>query len=77
MFAGNLIAIGQDNLKRMLAASGIVHTGYLIIAVAAVNAKEFTGGAISFLSCRICGLDPRDVCGAHLPWRRRGEKNFF
>lgn len=48
MLAGNLIAIGQDNLKRMLAASGIVHTGYLIIAVAAVNTKEFTGGAILF-----------------------------
>ncbi len=48
MLAGNLIALGQDNLKRMLAASGIVHTGYLIIAVAAVNAKEFTGGAILF-----------------------------
>jgi NADH-quinone oxidoreductase subunit N len=48
MLAGNLIALGQDNLKRMLAASGIVHTGYLIIAVAAVNAKEFAGGAILF-----------------------------
>ena len=48
MLAGNLIAIGQDNLKRMLAASGIVHTGYLIIAVAAVNTKEFTGGVILF-----------------------------
>jgi len=48
MLAGNLIAIGQDNLKRMLAASGIVHTGYLIIAVAAVNTESFTGGAILF-----------------------------
>ncbi len=48
MLAGNLIAIGQDNLKRMLAASGIVHTGYLIIAVAAVNTNEFSGGAVLF-----------------------------
>lgn len=48
MLAGNLIAIGQDNLKRMLAASGIVHTGYLIIGVAAVNMETFTGGAILF-----------------------------
>ncbi len=48
MLAGNLIALGQDNLKRMLAASGIVHTGYLLIAVAAVNAKEFTGGAVLY-----------------------------
>ena len=36
MFAGNLIAIGQDNLKRMLAASGIVHSGYLLIALVAI-----------------------------------------
>ena len=48
MFAGNLIAIGQDNLKRMLAASGIVHSGYLIIGLVAVNTSSFTGGAILY-----------------------------
>ncbi len=48
MFAGNLIAIGQQNLKRMLAASGIVHTGYLLIALVALGSEEFGGGAILF-----------------------------
>lgn len=48
MFAGNLIAIGQDNLKRMLAASGIVHTGYLLVALVAFTSKEFTGNVILF-----------------------------
>jgi len=48
MFAGNLIAIGQNNLKRMLAASGIVHSGYLLIALVAINTEKFTGGAILF-----------------------------
>ncbi len=48
MFAGNLIAIAQNNLKRMLAASGIVHSGYLIIALVAIQAKTFTGGAMLF-----------------------------
>jgi len=48
MFVGNLIAIGQNNLKRMLAASGIVHTGYLIIALVAVNSEQFTGSVIGF-----------------------------
>ena len=48
MFAGNLIAIGQQNLKRMLAASGIVHTGYLLIALVALGSDEFGGGAILF-----------------------------
>lgn len=48
MFAGNLIAIAQDSLKRMLAASGIVHSGYLLIAVIAVGTERFTGGVILF-----------------------------
>ena len=48
MFAGNLIAIGQDTLKRMLAASGIVHSGYLLIAVVAVGTENFTGSVILF-----------------------------
>ncbi len=48
MFVGNLIAIGQNNLKRMLAASGIVHTGYLLIALVAVNSEQFNGSIILF-----------------------------
>lgn len=48
MFAGNLIAIGQNTLKRMLAASGIVHSGYLLIAIVAVGTEHFTGGVILF-----------------------------
>lgn len=48
MFAGNLIAIGQQNLKRMLAASGIVHTGYLLIALVALGSERFSGGVILF-----------------------------
>lgn len=48
MFAGNLIAIGQNTLKRMLAASGIVHTGYLLIGLVALGADNFTGGVIGF-----------------------------
>ncbi len=48
MFGGNLIAIGQNKLKRMLAASGIVHTGYLLIALVAVSADHFSGSVILF-----------------------------
>ena len=48
LFAGNLIAIGQSNLKRMLAASGIVHTGYLLIAVIAVGDNVLSGNIILF-----------------------------
>ncbi len=48
LFAGNLIAIGQNSLKRMLAASGIVHTGYLLIALIAAGSEHFNGSVILF-----------------------------
>ncbi len=48
MFGGNLIAIGQNNLKRMLAASGIVHSGYLLIALVAISSENFTGSVIAY-----------------------------
>ncbi len=48
MFGGNLIAIGQDNIKRMIAASGIVHSGYLLIAIVAINSEQFTGAVIAY-----------------------------
>lgn len=41
MFVGNLLAIRQQNLKRMLAYSSIAHAGYLMIGV--VTAGSQTG----------------------------------
>jgi NADH-quinone oxidoreductase subunit N len=37
MFAGNLAAIVQTNMKRMLAYSSIAHAGYILVAFAARN----------------------------------------
>ncbi|MBW1635288.1 MAG: NADH-quinone oxidoreductase subunit N [Deltaproteobacteria bacterium] len=48
MFGGNLIAIGQSNIKRMLAASGIVHSGYLLIALVAISTESFSGSVIAY-----------------------------
>jgi len=48
MFGGNLIAIGQSNIKRMLAASGIVHSGYLLIGLIAISTGSFTGSVIVY-----------------------------
>src|SRR5207244_241925 len=45
MVVGNLIAIAQQQVKRMLAYSSIAHAGYLLAAVAAGNAL----GAGAFL----------------------------
>lgn len=38
MILGNVIAISQNNLKRMLAYSSIAHAGYMLIGLAAGNA---------------------------------------
>jgi NADH-quinone oxidoreductase subunit N len=37
MFAGNLAALVQTNVKRMLAYSSIAHAGYILVAIAAVG----------------------------------------
>src|SRR5712692_3738743 len=37
MFAGNLAALVQTNVKRMLAYSSIAHAGYILVAFAARN----------------------------------------
>src|SRR5271156_6108206 len=46
MFAGNLGALVQTNIKRLLAYSSIAHAGYILVAFAAVTymAPELSGG---------------------------------
>jgi len=36
--AGNLMAIPQKNVKRLLAYSGVAHIGYMLMGVAAMSA---------------------------------------
>ena len=40
MFGGNLMALAQKNLKRMLAYSAIAHTGYILVAFLATPVGE-------------------------------------
>lgn len=47
MFFGNIVAISQRNVKRMLAYSSIAHTGYMLAGVAAF---KITDGTVSDLS---------------------------
>ncbi|MGA1203184.1 MAG: NADH-quinone oxidoreductase subunit N [Planctomycetota bacterium] len=44
---GNLAALNQTNLKRMLAYSGIAHTGYLMVPLVLVLASHGDGAALS------------------------------
>ncbi|BDU78647.1 NADH-quinone oxidoreductase subunit N [Mesoterricola sediminis] len=61
---GNLAALAQENIKRMLAYSSISHAGYLLLGVVAGTAEAYTGiifylaaylamnmGAFGLLSC--------------------------
>jgi NADH-quinone oxidoreductase subunit N len=43
MVVGNLIALAQDNVKRMLAYSSIAHAGYLMVGLAAGTAAGYSG----------------------------------
>jgi len=58
MTLGNLVALTQDNVKRMLAYSSIAHTGYMLVGFAAFAAGQarglegllFYGAAYSFMN---------------------------
>ncbi|MFN8629375.1 MAG: NADH-quinone oxidoreductase subunit N [Chloroflexota bacterium] len=43
MTLGNLVALTQDNVKRMLAYSSIAHTGYMLVGFAAFAAGQLQG----------------------------------
>jgi NADH-quinone oxidoreductase subunit N len=63
MTLGNLVALTQDNVKRMLAYSSIAHTGYMLVGLAAfagatlpeqrssgISALLFYGAAYAFMN---------------------------
>ncbi|MDP6403028.1 MAG: NADH-quinone oxidoreductase subunit N [SAR202 cluster bacterium] len=47
MTLGNLVAIRQDNIKRMLAYSTVAHAGYLMVGLAAIAARAPAADATS------------------------------
>ena len=47
MTVGNVVALVQDNIKRMLAYSAIAHAGYIILGMAAASSHQ-AGGAILY-----------------------------
>jgi NADH-quinone oxidoreductase subunit N len=58
MTLGNLVALTQDNVKRMLAYSSIAHTGYMLVGLAAyaggqrqgIDGLLFYGAAYAFMN---------------------------
>ena len=51
MTLGNLVALTQYNVKRMLAYSSIAHTGYILVGLAAY-AGAAAGSERSRAACR-------------------------
>ena len=47
MFVGNLLAISQRNIKRMLAYSSIAHAGYIFMALVAIGQPEQFDAAVA------------------------------
>lgn len=50
MVVGNVAALAQTNMKRLLAYSGIAHAGYILVAMAANNALGQSAVAFYFLA---------------------------
>ena len=48
MVLGNLTALGQQNIKRMLAYSSIANAGYLLVALAAAGRQSEGAGSLLF-----------------------------
>ncbi|MHB2017053.1 MAG: NADH-quinone oxidoreductase subunit N [Candidatus Xenobia bacterium] len=53
MVVGNLVAIPQSNIKRMMAFSGISHLGYMLIGIAAAGRAMGTDDAATGLSATL------------------------
>ena len=53
MSVGNILALRQDNVKRMLAYSSISHAGYILVALA-VGGAAAVSAAIFYLVAYAC-----------------------
>jgi len=56
MFTGNLIALSQTNVKRMLAYSSIAHAGYMLIAFAAASSDAASAVAFYMLCYTVMNI---------------------
>jgi NADH-quinone oxidoreductase subunit N len=53
MSVGNLVALAQSNIKRMLAWSGVAHAGYLLLGVVTLISPAHGGSGMMMLSREI------------------------
>lgn len=49
MVLGNVVALAQDNVKRLLAYSAVAHAGYVLVGLSAGNATGYSGALFYLL----------------------------
>jgi NADH-quinone oxidoreductase subunit N len=72
MTVGNIIALSQDNIKRMLAYSSIAHAGYALVGFTACNAEGAAGILFYMLSYAFMNIGAFAVI---VLVGKKGEKN--
>jgi len=72
MIVGNIVAISQTNLKRMLAYSSIAHAGYILVGIAANNQIGKSGVIFYLFSYTFMNLGAFGI----LSLMEREEKNL-
>ncbi len=67
MILGNVVALAQRNVKRMLAYSSIAHAGYILVGIAAGTAAGYRGALIYLLIYSVMNIGAFGVI-ALLEW---------
>jgi NADH-quinone oxidoreductase subunit N len=75
MILGNVVALAQTNLKRMLAYSSIAHAGYLLMGVASGNSSGLAAVMFYLLTYTFTNIGAFAVLSAFA--RREGEDQTF
>ncbi len=74
MIVGNLSALGQTNVKRMLAYSSIAHVGYMLAGLVALNSAGIT--AVLFYIVAYCGMNLGAFWVVSVVTDRRGNEDL-
>lgn len=70
MILGNVIAIAQSNVKRLLAYSSIAHAGYILVGLASGTTQGYAGALIYLLIYSVMNIGAFGVI-ALLEWDKR------
>src|SRR4030066_70364 len=73
MTLGNIVAIAQKNIKRMLAYSSIAHAGYILVAMVAAN--ELSTASVPFYILAYTFLN-LGAFGVIILYGKKGEENI-